>query len=554
MPRDVSGGRRFGGPAPAPAAASGARAALAGLAGLAQAASIAWPWGGQPLWWLQLASLAVLARLLLGARGAWQAAGLGAAFATAWLTGTFWWLFISMHTYGGLAAPLAVLAVVGLAAFLGSYYAVAAAVFARLGARLPGRRAGLAVAFGALWLLAELARGVLWTGFPWGAGGYAHVEGPLAVLARWTGVYGIGAVAAGLAMLAAQLRGSDLRRPKCWAVAAAFGLAWAGLAAQRHCAVDGCGAQGAQEAKVAAPLSVALLQGNIPQDEKFQAGSGIPQALRWYGDALRTADAALVVAPETAIPLLPQQLMPGYLESIQAHYAGGSAPGTAAPAATTTTPRAALLGIPLGDAGQGYTNSVIGFAPGLPATYRYDKHHLVPFGEFVPPLFRWFTELMNIPLGDFNRGGVGQPSFPWAGQRIAPNICYEDLFGEELAARFADPASAPTVFVNVSNIAWFGDSVAIDQHLAISRMRALEFERPMVRATNTGATALIDHRGVVTARLPSAQRGILRGEVEGRSGAATPFAWWAARAGLWPLWLLGALVVAAAFALRPPRR
>lgn len=549
MPRDFSGGRSG-----APAAAGGARAALAGLAGLAQAASIAWPWGGQPLWWLQIASLAVLARLLLGARGAWQAAGLGAAFATAWLTGTFWWLFISMHTYGGLAAPLAVLAVVGLAAFLGSYYAVAAAVFARLQARIAGRRGWLALAFGALWLLAELARGVLWTGFPWGAGGYAHVDGPLAVLARCIGVYGIGAVAAVLAMLAAQWHVADLRRPKCWAVAVFFVAAWAGLAAQRHCALDGCGAQAAQAAqpgKAPALLSVALLQGNIPQDEKFQAGSGIPQALRWYGDALRTADAALVVAPETAIPLLPQQLMPGYLESIQAHYAGGSPQGNAT---TATTPRAALLGIPLGDAEQGYTNSVIGFAPGQPATYRYDKHHLVPFGEFVPPLFRWFTELMNIPLGDFNRGGVGQPSFAWAGQRIAPNICYEDLFGEELAARFADPASAPTVFVNVSNIAWFGDSVAIDQHLAISRMRALEFERPMVRATNTGATALIDHRGVVTARLPSAQRGILRGEVEGRGGAATPFAWWAARAGLWPLWLLGALAVAAAFAVRPLRR
>ncbi|AVS75691.1 apolipoprotein N-acyltransferase, partial [Paracidovorax cattleyae] len=98
------------------------------LAGLAQAASIAWPGGGEPLWWLQLASLAAFARILLSARGAGQGAGLGAAFATAWLAGTFWWLFISMHTYGGLAAPLAALAVLALAAFLGSYYAAASAV------------------------------------------------------------------------------------------------------------------------------------------------------------------------------------------------------------------------------------------------------------------------------------------------------------------------------------------------------------------------------------------------------------------------------------------
>ena len=119
-------------------------------------------------------------------------------------------------------------------------------------------------------------------------------------------------------------------------------------------------------------------------------------------------------------------------------------------------------------------------------------------------MFRWFTELMNIPLGDFRRGGLAQAPFVWQGQRIAPNICYEDLFGDEIGAGFRNEDEAPTVLLNVSNIAWFGDSVAIDQHLAISRMRALEFQRPMVRATNTGATAVIDHRGRVTHALPRA--------------------------------------------------
>ena len=150
--------------------------------------------------------------------------------------------------------------------------------------------------------------------------------------------------------------------------------------------------------------------------------------------------------------------------------------------------------------------------------------------------------MMNIPLGDFARGAVGQPSFAWQGQRLAPNICYEDLFGEELAARFVDPAKAPTAFVNVSNIGWFGDSVAIDQHLLISRMRALEFERPMLRATNTGATAIIDHKGQVTRLLPRLTRGVLRGEVLGRTHV-TPFAHWASYAGLWPLWAICGLIV-----------
>lgn len=512
------------------------QAALAVAAGLAQAASLAWPASGEPLWWLQLLSMAVLAWLVRPAPAqtiGWHRGALvGALFATAWLAGTFWWLFISMHTYGGLAAPLAVAAVLGLAAFLASYYAVGLGLFCRLAL---ANRALSAIFFGALWLLAELARGTLWTGFPWGAGGYAHIDGPLAALARYIGVYGIGAVAAMLAMYVVQLRGADLVRWRTWV----FPLAAAGVlvlaAADRFCAVNLCHTPSQPQSKL---LTLELLQGNIPQDEKFQQGSGVPLALKWYADRLQEAKADLVVAPETAIPLLPQQLIPGYLEGIERRYAQG--------------PQAALLGIPLGDETIGYTNSVLGMGagaapPGKP--YRYDKHHLVPFGEFIPPFFKWFTAMMDIPLGDFNRGAVGQPSFAWAGQRIAPNICYEDLFGEELGARFVDPAQAPTVFVNFSNIGWFGNTVAIDQHLHISRMRALEFERPMVRATNTGATAIIDHRGVVTHALERHTRGVLHGEVRGRGldaregWAITPYAWWVSRWVLWPLWIFGAAVV-----------
>ena len=190
------------------------------------------------------------------------------------------------------------------------------------------------------------------------------------------------------------------------------------------------------------------------------------------------------------MPLLPQDLPAGYEAMLRKRFATGA--------------QAALIGIPLGSAETGYSNSMIGLRPGLQAIgpgaqYRYDKHHLVPFGEFIPPLFRWFTNLLQIPLGDFQRGAVGQPSFTWRGQRLAPNICYEDLFGDELARRFADPAEAPTILVNASNIGWFGNTVAVDQHLGISRMRTLELERLMLRATNTGATVVIDHRGNITA-------------------------------------------------------
>jgi apolipoprotein N-acyltransferase len=230
-------------------------------------------------------------------------------------------------------------------------------------------------------------------------------------------------------------------------------------------------------------------------------------------------------------------MAPGLWDELRNHVAAPGAP-------------AALVGMPMGDFENGYTNSVVGLGA-AEQPYRYDKQHLVPFGEFIPPGFRWFTEAMQIPLGDFARGPKVPPSFPVKGQRVAPNICYEDLFGEELALRFADAASAPTVFANVSNIGWFGDTVAVPQHLNISRMRSLEFERPMIRSTNTGATALVDHRGRVLAQLAPFTRGTLAGRVEGRQGT-TPFAWWAARFGLWAPALL-AFAVLAACALAPRR-
>jgi apolipoprotein N-acyltransferase len=517
------------------------------LAGGAQALSIADPWFGQPHWWLQVASLALLAwqlvhraeRQVSWSASTWVTPETGTAwrsglwrgwlFGLGWLAGTFWWLYISMHTYGGLAAPLAAAAVLALAGLLALYYALAAAAFMALApARLLARQPWLgALGFGALWTLAELLRGSWFTGFPWGAGGYAHVDGPLAFLARYVGVYGVGAVAATLAALAVLAPHVAWRRRGTLAACALLVLLGVGLWDWRWCDLQSCRAATAAPALVS---EVALLQGNIPQDEKFVPGTGVADSLRWYGEQLQAATAPLVVAPETALPVLPRQLPEGYWAALSARFAR---PG-----------QAALLGVPLGNLEDGYTNSVVGLAPGQPAPYRYDKHHLVPFGEFIPPLFRWFVRLMNIPLGDFARGAVGQPSFAWQGQRLAPNICYEDLFGEELAARFADAAQAPTAFVNVSNIAWFGDTVAIDQHLAISRMRALEFERPMLRATNTGATAIIDHRGEVTHQLPRLTRAVLAARFEGRT-SITPYARWVAWVGLWPLWIGCALLVGA---------
>jgi apolipoprotein N-acyltransferase len=504
------------------------------LAGCAHAFSIAWPLSfglthGQPVWWLQLVAMALLAWQLDGAVTKKQGAWVGWLFATATQVATWWWLFISLHTYGGLAAPLAAIAIVGLAAFLALYYAAAGALFVALA---PAHRAGRATLFAALWLLAELARVALFTGFPWGEGGYAQLDGPFADMAKFVGVHGLTFAAA---LLAAGVAG-QMVRPRRWG-ASVMAAALVSAAALGVALQAGAGASVFSNA-VASPLSVTLLQGNIAQDEKFQPSGGIPDALKWYQSQLLAATTSLVVTPETAIPLLPSQLPEGYLDTLASRFLKPAAglPQTAA-----------LIGIPLGNSQQGYTNSAIALMPSSSSTvYQYDKHHLVPFGEFVHPLFKWFLSIVNIPLADFNSGAVSQPSLDWQGQRIAPNICYEDLFGEELAARFIDPSTAPSMMVNISNIGWFGNTIAIDQHLNISRMRAIEFERPMVRATNTGATAIIDHTGRVTHWLPRHTRGVLVGAVEGRHGL-TPYAWWAARFGLWPWWgLIAATVLIAA--------
>ena len=474
--------------------------------------SLPFVWTGA--WPLQLLIVAWLAGR--AARVSVRRAGtMGWLFGSAWLVCGTWWLFISLHWYGGLPALLAAVAVLLLSALLSLYLALALAAFARWRSGRAGRDALL---FAALWLLAELARGVIFTGFPWLASGYAHIDSPLAALAPWTGVYGLGFVAAALAAWPAL---SWTRQAVLWPLAT--------LAA----VLGGAAGLGPwQFTQPASTLSVTLLQGNVAQDEKF-AVALLPQALAWTQQQLLAARGELVLAPETVIPLLPDQLDPDYWLSLSRHF---QRPG-----------QAALIGLPLGNEVVGYTNSAAGLSAqsaALPGGfYRYDKHHLVPFGEFIPTGFRWFTQLMQIPLGDFNRGPVGPASFAFRGERIGANICYEDLFGEELAARFGNAELAPTMFANLSNIGWFGNTIAIDQHLQISRFRSLEFQRPMLRATNTGATAVIDHHGRVTHALPRFTQGVLDATVQGRTGR-TPFAWWASQVGLWPLALGAAALIA----------
>jgi apolipoprotein N-acyltransferase len=471
---------------------------LALLAGLMHTAAFA------PLeaWYLQLFALALLARLTWAAAPR-RAALLGGLFGLAWLASGVWWIHVSLHQFGHLPWLLAALAVLLLAAFLSVYYAAAMA----LAARWAGAQAGplwRLLVWPSCWLLAELGRATLMTGFPWLAAGYAHTVGPLAVWAPWIGVYGITALAAAAALA---LAGLSLR---CWRPAAVMAvlLAWASWLPQDFTTSTGA-------------LQVSLLQPNVAQDQKFDRDL-MDANLERLARQIEAARGQVIITPESVVPLPLDYLEPAFIQRIEA----------------VAQQRPLLLGSFLGNERVGYVNSLVGF--GGPVPYDYGKRHLLPFGEFIPPGFKWFVRALNIPLDDQARG-QHQRSFDVAGQRLRPLICYEDLFGEDFVGSVVGEQAA-TVLVNVSNLAWFGVVMVQDQHLQFSQMRALEFQRPVIRSTNTGATAVVDHQGFVTARLAPAVAGMLEAEVEGRRGS-TPYARWLNAFGLWPWWLAIALVL-----------
>ncbi len=438
---------------------------------------------------------------------------LGWAFGFGWSVAGMHWLYIAINRYGGLPAVPSALAIALLGLYMGLFgaFATGSAAWLRRRWSLPVTAFVLLV-LPFTWGLSEWMRGWVFTGFPWAASGYAHNVSPLAGYAPLVGVYGIGmlvALGAGCLVLLTQ----RARLP-------ALGLFAALMAA-------GFGLNHIEWTRpVGQPITVRLLQGDIPQDQKFSAGH-LQSILDRYREMITAAPADLVAAPETAIPVFPHHLPPGYIDDLEAFSA--------------RTGSHLLLGIPLADSATRYANSVIGIDPRAGA-YRYDKHHLVPFGEFVPAGFRWFVDMMQIPLGDFTRGGPVQAPFPVKDQLILPNICYEDVFGEEIAEQLREAPRPATMLLNVSNLAWYGESVAIPQHLQISRMRSLETGRPMLRATNNGATAVIDARGNITHLLPFHGRGTLEATVRGSTGM-TPYI----RFGNALFMTLGALALGAAW-------
>jgi apolipoprotein N-acyltransferase len=443
---------------------------------------------------LVIFSLAALFWLWHQANGKRVAAWLGFFFGFGLFSAGIGWLYVAQHDYGDMPFLLALSTTALFAAFLALFPALIGYAQARL--RAPSW-ARLILIIPTLWVLLEWIRGLLFTGFPWLTLGYSQVPAsPLVGYAPIFGVYGVSlavTVSAGLLALLWQMRWNAQGK----AALAALLLLWSSAAALR--AIDWTQPEGE-------PFKVALLQGNIPQDLKFNEDKLI-DTLETYRRLVLQTDARLIILPETALPLLRHNLSENYLDILRKHARQNSGD--------------ILIGTFESDEELHY-NSV--FTVGTANSQSYRKNHLVPFGEFIPlrPALGWIVnEVLNIPMSDLARGGDRQQVLRIAGQRVAVQICYEDVFGEEII-RYLPEAS---LLVNVSNDAWYGKSHAAMQHNQIAQMRALETGRMMLRATNTGVTSIIRRDGSIQQMLPQHEEGILTGQAQGYTGS-TPYVRW----------------------------
>ncbi|GAB6067405.1 apolipoprotein N-acyltransferase [Methylothermus subterraneus] len=462
--------------------------------------------------WLAPLALAGLFYLWQRATSPRRAFGYGYLFGLTQFGWGVWWVFVSMHRYSGAGVLEAALLTALFIAFLALYPALAGWAAVRL--RRPALLSWPALGLPTVWVAVEWLRGWLFTGFPWLEVGYSQVDSPLAGFAPLLGGYGVGwltALTASVLLIAWEKR---LRAGPWVLVVGSIWLAGMGLRSVAW-------TQPAGE-----PFRVALLQGNIAQDLKWQPETQAHILAAYLRLTRRHLDADLIVWPETAVPAFYHEVLDRLIVPLDQQ---AKAHGVDM-----------LIGIPVLDLDTGrYYNALLslGRSPG-----RYDKRHLVPFGEFLPwrSVLGWVLEVLEIPLSDFTPGSRDQKPLKAAGFALAATICYEDAFARDALVGLPQAA----YMVNVSNDAWFGDTIAPYQHLQMARMRALEAGRYLLRATNTGITAVIGPTGKVVAEAPAFVQTALTASVVPLAGA-TPYV----ILGDWPLGLgvLGVL----AWALGP---
>ena len=477
------------------AAQPAGRALLSGI-GLPLVAGAVCVFGFAPFyaWPVPLVALAVLFAVWSGSGSARQAAISGFAFGLGYFLVGVSWVYVSLHEFGSMPAPLAALATFLFCAYLAIFPAMAGWLTVAGAGERPAIRL---IAAPATFVVCEWLRGTLFTGFPWLTVGTSQApSGPLSGFAAVFGAYGVSLAAASFAALLALALIRRSTRSRLAPIAAGVILVGVGAVAKQ---IHWTFPEGP-------PVSVALLQGNVAQEMKWREEVRA-KTLEDYRRMVFEARARIVVLPETALPAFLDELPPEYVESLREH--------------ARTEGKEILLGTverSFTGGTRDYYNSVVRIT-GEVQSYR--KRHLVPFGEFIPPGFKWVLAILRIPMSDFAAGSRGQAGISAGGVRFGVAICYEDIFGEEVI----DALPEAQAVLNVSNDAWFGESFAAEQHLQSSQIRAIETGRWVVRATNTGVTAAIDPAGRVVARLGAFTTGTIVADIVPRGGL-TPYARW----------------------------
>ena len=436
---------------------------------------------------LALFSVAALLHLLWYAASAGHAAGLGYAFGLGLMGFGVFWLRISINQFGGVVPALAVAITCLFVLIVAMYFALAAWAIKRLGQGRGQAVFMLAIA-PAVWLLVEWLRSWLFTGFPWLSLGYSQIDLPLAGYVPLLGVFGSGALvvfSAGLLNL----------WQRVWPALLLLGLWVGGLSLSWLEWTEPSGE----------PIQVSLVQGNIAQEEKWQRHMFKPSIRLYRSFTEQAIDSQLVIWPETAISAFDSDVEQSLLQPLHASLLGQG--------------RDLLSGIVARNEDGGYYNAMISL--GASGRHHYHKRHLVPFGEFLPfkPLLDPLLDFLQIPMSDFSVGDNSKPLVPLAGHIAGIDICYEDAFADEVLRALPEAA----FLVNASNDAWFGDSLAPHQHLQIARMRAIESGRYLLRATNTGISAIIDARGELRGSVPQFEQAVLTDRIQPMQGM-TPYA------------------------------
>jgi apolipoprotein N-acyltransferase len=475
------------------------------------------PWS---FWFLALFAVALLAFQLTKATPK-QAFKHGYLFGLGLFSVGISWVHISIDKFGGLPLPLSLLLMLLLSAYLALYPALACWCSNHLQSRYRLLQPAI---LAACWIFSEFLRGYMLTGFPWLAIGYSQLNGPFS---GWFAIFGVEGVSL-LTVLTAGYLATLSQQKRVISTLLASTLLFSGIAVNQINFLSNKGE----------PVDVVLVQGNIPQTLRWQPDQEWPTMLKYLDLSRPHYDADLIIWPEAAVPSV-EPMVQEYLENLDLvtnHHGTTLISGIVDYNFDNRQFFNTL--IVLGKQNEPINNYRYGGAN------RYQKHHLLPIGEFVPfaDLLRPIAPLFNLPMSSFSRGDYTQANMVAGEYQLAPAICYEIAFPEQLRRSVTEDTD---FLLTVSNDAWFGDSIGPQQHMEIARARAIELGRPLLRATNTGVTAAVDAYGNEIGRLPMFKAAVLRLDMQRVSGV-TPFAFW----GHWPVILSSVMVLLITLLLR----